>query len=134
MGTCSQSHGGRSNQEISRASRYHALWKAGGDCRSDELSGFPGGEVDDRRIRAHGRRRDKVHLALSALSPAKSPWSKEEAMERRNFLGALTAASLGIALDGSLTEFAHAQSAAQSGVNSLNQVPSQTSEVEVSGN
>src|SRR5437879_7503905 len=34
-------------------------------------------------------------------------------MERRNFLGALTAASLGIALEGSLTEFARAQNTAQ---------------------
>ena len=36
-------------------------------------------------------------------------------MERRNFLGALTAASLGIALEGSLTEFARAQNTAQFG-------------------
>jgi pimeloyl-ACP methyl ester carboxylesterase len=33
-------------------------------------------------------------------------------MKRRNFLGALTAASLGVALDGSLTEFAQAQNTA----------------------
>jgi pimeloyl-ACP methyl ester carboxylesterase len=33
-------------------------------------------------------------------------------MKRRNFLGALTAASLGVALDGSLTEFAQAQNSA----------------------
>ena len=31
-------------------------------------------------------------------------------MERRNFLGAFTAASVGILLEGSLTELAHAQS------------------------
>src|SRR5207302_1760839 len=34
-------------------------------------------------------------------------------MERRSFLGALTAASLGVALKGSLTEFARAQNTAQ---------------------
>jgi pimeloyl-ACP methyl ester carboxylesterase len=34
-------------------------------------------------------------------------------MERRSFLGALTAASLGVALDGSFTEFARAQNTAQ---------------------
>jgi pimeloyl-ACP methyl ester carboxylesterase len=34
-------------------------------------------------------------------------------MERRRFLGALTAASLGVALDGSLTHFARAQNTAQ---------------------
>jgi len=35
---------------------------------------------------------------LSALSPAKGHWNKEEAMKRRNLLGAFTAASLGILL------------------------------------
>lgn len=39
-------------------------------------------------------------------------------MERRRFLGALTAASLGAALDGSLTQFAHAQNTAQAAANS----------------
>jgi pimeloyl-ACP methyl ester carboxylesterase len=36
-------------------------------------------------------------------------------MERRRFLGAVTAASLGLALDGSFTEFARAQNAARAG-------------------
>jgi pimeloyl-ACP methyl ester carboxylesterase len=36
-------------------------------------------------------------------------------MERRRFLGAVTAASLGVVLEGSLTEFARAQNAAQAG-------------------
>src|SRR5580704_7639492 len=36
-------------------------------------------------------------------------------MERRRFLGALTAASLGAVLKGSFTEFARAQNAAQAG-------------------
>jgi hypothetical protein len=39
-------------------------------------------------------------------------------MERRRFLGALTAASLGVALDGSLTQFARAQNAAQAAATS----------------
>lgn len=39
-------------------------------------------------------------------------------MERRRFLGALTAASLGIALEGSFTEFARAQNATPHGTNS----------------
>ena len=39
-------------------------------------------------------------------------------MERRRFLGALTATSLGIALDGSLTEFARAQNTAQAAATS----------------
>ena len=39
-------------------------------------------------------------------------------MERRRFLGALTAASLGVALDGSLTQFARAQNTAQAAVTS----------------
>ena len=38
-------------------------------------------------------------------------------MERRRFLGALTAASLGIALDGSLNKFARAQNTAQASAN-----------------
>jgi haloacetate dehalogenase len=55
-------------------------------------------------------------------------------MERRNFLGALTGASLSIALDGSLTEFAHAQTTAQGGTTPAAQVPFSTSQVEASGN
>jgi pimeloyl-ACP methyl ester carboxylesterase len=39
-------------------------------------------------------------------------------MERRRFLGALTAASLGVALDGSLTRLARAQNTAQAAANS----------------
>jgi len=39
-------------------------------------------------------------------------------MERRKFLGALSTASLGVALDGALAKFARAQNAAQSAVNS----------------
>src|SRR6202044_3389734 len=39
-------------------------------------------------------------------------------MERRRFLGALTAASLGVALKGSLTRFARAQNTAQAAANS----------------
>ena len=39
-------------------------------------------------------------------------------MERRRFLGALTAASLGVALDGSLAKFARAQSTPQAAANS----------------
>jgi pimeloyl-ACP methyl ester carboxylesterase len=39
-------------------------------------------------------------------------------MERRRFLGALTATSLGIALDGSLTKFARAQNPPKAAVNS----------------
>jgi pimeloyl-ACP methyl ester carboxylesterase len=38
-------------------------------------------------------------------------------MERRRFLGALTAASLGVALDGSLTRFARAQNTARAAAN-----------------
>jgi pimeloyl-ACP methyl ester carboxylesterase len=38
-------------------------------------------------------------------------------MERRKFLGTLTAASLGVALDGSLTKFAHSQNTPQAASN-----------------
>jgi pimeloyl-ACP methyl ester carboxylesterase len=41
-----------------------------------------------------------------------SDWNEEEEMERRRFLGALTAASLGVALDGSFAEFARGQNTA----------------------
>jgi haloacetate dehalogenase len=55
-------------------------------------------------------------------------------MERRNFLGAFTAASLGILLEGFLTEFAHAQSAAEDGTSWAGQASFKTSQVEISGN
>src|SRR5258707_14545920 len=42
----------------------------------------------------------------------KRGWKGEE-MERRRFLGAVTAASLGVALEGTFTEFGRAQSAAR---------------------
>jgi pimeloyl-ACP methyl ester carboxylesterase len=41
-------------------------------------------------------------------------WNEEEGMERRGFLGALTAAFLGVVLEGSFTDFARAQNAAAS--------------------
>jgi pimeloyl-ACP methyl ester carboxylesterase len=47
-------------------------------------------------------------------------------MERRRFLGALTAASLGVALDGSVTKFAPAQNTTQTAAHS--QVSSKTGE------
>jgi haloacetate dehalogenase len=73
-------------------------------------------------------------VLLSVPSPAKDRWDEEQEMERRNFLGALTGASLGILLEGSLTEFAHAQSGAQGGTSLAGQAPPMTSQVEVSGN
>lgn len=55
-------------------------------------------------------------------------------MERRNFLGALTAASFGVLLDGSLSEFALARSAAEADTYVAGQSDFKTSQVEVSGN
>jgi haloacetate dehalogenase len=55
-------------------------------------------------------------------------------MERRNFLGALTTASLGVLLEGPLTELAHAQNPAPGGTSLRGQAPFETSQVEVSGN
>jgi haloacetate dehalogenase len=70
----------------------------------------------------------------SVLSRAKVHWNEDEIMERRSFLGALSAASLGILLDGSVSEFARAQDTVRGGTSSAGQVPFNTSEVEVSGN
>jgi haloacetate dehalogenase len=67
-------------------------------------------------------------------SPAKDRWNEQEEMERRNFLGALTGASLGMLLEGSLTDFAHAQSAEQDGKGLAGEASAKTSRVEVSGN
>ena len=55
-------------------------------------------------------------------------------MKRRNFLGALTAASFGVLLDGSLREFALARSAAEADTYVAGQSDFKTSQVEVSGN
>jgi pimeloyl-ACP methyl ester carboxylesterase len=49
-------------------------------------------------------------------------------MERRKFLGALSAASLGVALDGGLTEFARAQKTAQAAATPLSQ-PTKTGDL-----
>jgi haloacetate dehalogenase len=71
---------------------------------------------------------------LSVPSPAKDRWNEGAGMERRNFLGALTRASLGILMEGSLTEFANAQGTAQGGANLAGQAPTKISKVEVLGN
>jgi haloacetate dehalogenase len=55
-------------------------------------------------------------------------------LERRSFLGALAGASLVALSDAALTEFAGAQSAAQSGAVPADQIPLATSQVEVSEN
>jgi haloacetate dehalogenase len=55
-------------------------------------------------------------------------------MERRNFLGALTAASLGILLEDSRTEFAHSQGTVPGDTSLAGQAAFETSHVEVSGN
>ncbi len=55
-------------------------------------------------------------------------------MERRKFLGALTAASLGVVVEGSFTEFGRAQNAAQTDARAVGQSDFKTSQVEVSGN
>jgi haloacetate dehalogenase len=56
------------------------------------------------------------------------------AMERRSFLGTLSAASLGVVLDGSLARPALSQFGAQAGSDAAGQAPLVTAEVEVSGN
>jgi haloacetate dehalogenase len=61
-------------------------------------------------------------------------WNDEEAMKSRNFLGGLTVASLGVVLEGSLTECAIAQSTAQRDTSVAGQAPFTTSQVEASGN
>jgi haloacetate dehalogenase len=71
---------------------------------------------------------------LSALSPAKSPWSEEEAMERRNFLGALTTASIGVLFESSLTQLGRAENNALAGAQPTPPIHFETSQVQVSGN
>jgi haloacetate dehalogenase len=55
-------------------------------------------------------------------------------MERRTFLGAVTTTSLGVLLEGSMSQIARSQSEAQAGANSAAEVPFETSQVKVSGN
>src|SRR6266481_3885292 len=85
MGACPQPHCGRGNQEIPGPGRHCPLWKAGGDCRSDELSRIPGGEVDDGCFRSHGWRRDQGNLGHKPvrylIHPVGVAWQKGESME-----------------------------------------------------
>jgi haloacetate dehalogenase len=60
--------------------------------------------------------------------------NKEEMLERRNFLGALAGASLGVLSEGIFSEFADAQNPAQSGAATAHQISYETSQLEVSGN
>jgi haloacetate dehalogenase len=71
---------------------------------------------------------------LSTHYLARGFGNEEEAVERRTFLGALTAAPLGVLIEGSLSESARAESTAQPRVNSAGQTPFETSEVAVSEN
>src|ERR1700723_748858 len=84
MGACAQSHTGTSTQEISRASRQHTLWKAGGDRRADGLSGIPGSEMDDRNLCAYGWRRNQSHLSPNHLQTLTLKDTRNENMENRD--------------------------------------------------
>jgi haloacetate dehalogenase len=73
--------------------------------------------------------------SLSAVCPATNPWNKEEALQRRTFLGALSAASLGVLSEGSFSGFAQEQEdTARTGAASGGHGVFETSQVEVSGN
>src|SRR6266567_5678240 len=61
-------------------------------------------------------------------------WNKEEAMERRKFLGALTGASLSVPLEGSSAERAGAQHPTASSARVARQSSFAPSQVEVAGN
>jgi haloacetate dehalogenase len=71
---------------------------------------------------------------LSAVPPANSAWSEEEAMERRDFLGALTATSIGVLFESSRARLAQAENGARAGASPTPAVPFQTSQVQISGN
>ncbi len=60
--------------------------------------------------------------------------SEEEMLERRNFLGALAGASLGVLTGGTSTEFVRAQNTPRAGGSLADQISFETSQVEVSGN
>jgi haloacetate dehalogenase len=67
-------------------------------------------------------------------TPAITPWNEEKAMERRNFLGALTAASMGVLFESSFLQQARAVQNARSGAQLAPPIPFETSRVEVAGN
>src|SRR5258708_676769 len=69
---------------------------------------------------------------VSSLDAAR--WNKEEAMERRKFLGALTGASLSVPLEGSSAERAGAQHPTASSARVARQSSFAPSQVEVAGN
>jgi haloacetate dehalogenase len=71
---------------------------------------------------------------LASLFPAKNLRSEEEAMERRNFLGALTAASIDILFESSLTQLARAENNERIGGLPTHPISFETSRVQVSGN
>jgi pimeloyl-ACP methyl ester carboxylesterase len=54
---------------------------------------------------------------LTVHFPPKNEWNEGEDMERRRFLGAATAASLGLVLEGSFAEFGRAQNAVRANAN-----------------
>ena len=67
--------------------------------------------------------------------PGKVPsyLSEGKTMDRRKFLGAVTASSLAVLLEGSLAQLARAQSDA-AGTGVARRIPYETAQVEVSGN
>jgi hypothetical protein len=68
---------------------------------------------------------------FSALSLATSYWNKEEPVERRTFLGALSGASLGVLSEGSFSAFARQQYTTQTGAALVGHSAFETSQVEV---
>jgi haloacetate dehalogenase len=73
----------------------------------------------------------RAEYGRSAPLQAKCTSTTEEGMQRRNFLGAVTGASLGLLLDRRFNELARAQDGAAGG---RGQGPFEASEIEVSGN
>jgi haloacetate dehalogenase len=71
---------------------------------------------------------------LSPLPLVEDRGNQEEMMERRNFLGALTGASLGVLSDASFAQLAEAETQARAGVVTAAHNSFEASRVEVSGN
>jgi haloacetate dehalogenase len=82
--------------------------------------------MDDRHIDPDGRRRDQGYLGQRLARVA----DQEETMERRRFLGGLTAASFGALLENAFSEPARAQA----GAGSVGETSFDTAQLEVPGN
>lgn len=78
LGAAAQHDSRGSDREIPAGSRHRTLWRAGGDRRTDGLSGIAACPLDDGRDVADGWRRGQIGLSRPPLRQKRTPPAPRE--------------------------------------------------------